>query len=240
MVRLRLRRFCDFWKPLETAESCCPTGGRLARKAVRSHASAVSRKLQSDVATSDTEHMESLVRAFASAMDAGPAFPWWIAWIALVGLFVTAIHEAGHLIVALWTGQQDVALRIGSFGELIEERLGAVRLQIGVLDAPWRPGGAVSFDAAHTTAKQMMAIALAGPAASLAGAVFTALAAASFSTQAVSDFFAAATVAALVTAILNLIPLTLTEGTRRRPGARLSTDGRHALDALHVVLDVRR
>ena len=85
-------------------------------------------------------------------MDAGPAFPWWIAWIALVGLLVTAIHEAGHLTVALWTGQQDVSLRIGSFGELIEERLGAVRFQVGVLSAPWRSGGAVSFDAAHTTA----------------------------------------------------------------------------------------
>ena len=173
-------------------------------------------------------------------MNGGPGFPWWIGWIALVALLVTAIHESGHLLAALSTRQEQVSLRIGSFGGLIEERLGAVRMEVSVFAAPWRSSGAVSFDAAQTTAQQMLGIALAGPAASLVGAAGTAWLAASSSSSAVSEFFAAATVAGVFAGILNLIPMTLTEGTRRQPGDRLATDGRHALNALQVLADLRR
>ena len=86
-------------------------------------------------------------------MDSGPGFPWWIAWIALITFLVTAIHESGHLLAALWTGQENVSVRIGSFGRLIEQRLGAVRMDLGMFTIPWRTSGSVSFDAAQTTAR---------------------------------------------------------------------------------------
>ena len=86
----------------------------------------------------------------------------------------------------------------------------------------------------------MLGIALAGPVASFAGAAVTAWIAASSGSSAVSAFFAMATVAGLFTGIFNLIPMTLVEGTRGRPGARVTTDGRHALNALHVLAELRR
>jgi hypothetical protein len=158
----------------------------------------------------------------------------------LVGLFVTLIHEGGHLFAALWTGQERVSLRIGTFGQLIDQRLGSVRMNVALATAPWRSGGEVSFDAARTTARQMLGIALAGPAASLVGAAATAWIAASTDSTAVSEFFAWATVAGVLAVILTLIPMTLTEGTRHRPGARVKSDGGHALDALRVLVDLRR
>src|ERR671920_723971 len=94
--------------------------------------------------------VEGVLSAFADAMNGAPGFPWWIGWIALIGLVVTAVHETGHLIAAVWTGQEQVSLRIGSFGGLIEQRLGAVRMDVAVFAVPWRSSGEVSFDAAHT------------------------------------------------------------------------------------------
>jgi hypothetical protein len=183
--------------------------------------------------------VEGVLTALADAMNGGPGFPWWIAWIALISLVVTAIHESGHLVAALWTGQEHVALRIGSFGGLIDQRLGALRADVALVGVPWRSSGDVSFDAAQTTARQMLVIALAGPAASLAGAGGTAWISASTRSSSVSEFFAMATVAGVFAGLLNLIPMTLTQGTRRNPGARVATDGRHARDALRVLADLR-
>jgi hypothetical protein len=184
--------------------------------------------------------VERLMTAFADAMNGGPGLPWWIGWIVLISLLVTVIHEGGHLLAALWTDQEQVSVQVGSYGQLIEQRLGAVRLDISALNVPWRTSGAVSFDAAVTTARQMLIIALAGPAASLAGAAGTAWIAGSTSPSAASRFFAMATAMGVITAILNLIPMTYTEGTRRRPGPRIASDGRHALNALRVLADLRR
>jgi hypothetical protein len=192
------------------------------------------------LSVADKRRVESVVNAFADAMNGGPGFPWWIGWIVLVGLLVTVIHEGGHLLAALWTGQEQVAVQIGSWGQLIEQKLGAVRLDVNVLSVPWRTRGEVSFDAALTTAHQMLIIALAGPVASLAGAAGTAWIAASTSASAASEFFAMATVTGVLAAILNLIPMRLHEGTRRRPGAPIETDGRHVLHALQVLADLRR
>jgi hypothetical protein len=169
-----------------------------------------------------------------------PGFSWWIGWMALIGLLVTTIHEGGHLVAGLWTGQEQVALRIGSFGGLIEQRLGAVRMDVSIVEVPWRSSGEVTFHAAQTTAQQMVGIALAGPAASVVGAAATAWIAASAGSSAVSEFFAMATVMGLGAGIFNLIPMTLTEGTRRNPGARIASDGRHALNALQVLAALRR
>lgn len=172
-------------------------------------------------------------------MNAGPPFPWYLPWLALGALLVTAIHEGGHLAAAWLTGQRDLAMSVGEYGRVIERRLGNVRLRLSAVSAPWRAAGSVRFEAAQMMARAMLLIALAGPAASFAGATATALLASSVESRALSEFFVMATVLGLGTGVFNLVPLTLTEGTRRRPGSRIQTDGRHALSALAVLRELR-
>lgn len=172
-------------------------------------------------------------------MDVGPSFPWYLGWWALAILVVCLIHESGHLGAALWTGQQNIAMHIGSHGPLMEKRLAVARLQAQAVTAPWRIGGSVVFSAARTTARSIVIIALAGPVASLAGAAVAAVLAASIQSTVPADFCATTSALSIFAALLNLVPMTLHEGTRRRPGARLQTDGRQALDSARVLYELR-
>jgi hypothetical protein len=180
----------------------------------------------------------NLVESLAHTMDSGPGFPWFIAWFALCVLTVTVIHEGGHLLAALWTNQAEIAMNLGSHGELLERRLGEVRLRLRAVGAPWRVAGSVTFDGAQTTARAMALIALAGPAGSLLGAAVTGWLASALTSSALSDFLAMTTVMGLCAGLGNLIPLTVYEGTRRKPGRRVDTDGKHALNALRVLRDL--
>jgi hypothetical protein len=180
-----------------------------------------------------------ILEAFVDMIESQPGFPWILGWIVLGSLVVMVIHEAGHLLAALWTGQREMALHIGSYGTLMERRLGELTVHANALISPWRVAGSVTFDAAHTTVRAMAIIALAGPAASFVGAATTGLLASSLGTAFLSEFFAMTTFMGLSAGLGNLIPLTVVEGTRRRPGARRHSDGRHALRALRVMHELR-
>ncbi|HEU0336383.1 MAG TPA: site-2 protease family protein [Gaiellaceae bacterium] len=183
--------------------------------------------------------MTSLLEALDETMGAGPGFPWYVAWFFACVVVVSVIHEAGHLVAAVATGQADVEATVGSHGQLVERRLGEVRIRMNALSAPWLPGGSVAFDGARTTARATVLISLAGPAATLAGATATGLLAASAGSGAVAEFLAATTLLGIFVGLGNLVPLTVRTGTRRNPGPALATDGRHAVEALGVLRELR-
>jgi hypothetical protein len=177
------------------------------------------------------------VRAFDQAMSSGLVPSLLLLFVA--GLLVTVIHEGGHLLAAVATGQGEIATRLGSHGTIIDRRLGEIRLRVGILGAPWRPAGSVTFDAARTTARAMAVIAAAGPAASILGAVLTGYLVSHAGTGIAAELLAVATVFGLLVGLGNLIPFTVHEGTRRAPGPRLQSDGLHLRDALRVIAELR-
>ena len=93
------------------------------------------------------------------------------------------------------------------------------------------------FDATRATARDVLLIALAGPAASLAGAVTTGWALSAGSPSGVlRGLLWAATLGGVFATVLNLIPFRFREG---RDEPTLRTDGRVALDALRIARAVR-
>ncbi len=104
-------------------------------------------------------------------------------------------------------------------------------MAINALEQPNHASGAAEFDASHATARDVLLIAVAGPAASLVGTVLTAWALSAAPESGVfHDLLWAATLGG-VFGVLNIVPLTLQE---RRGGPSFRTDGGLALDALRV------
>jgi hypothetical protein len=96
--------------------------------------------------------------------------------------------------------------------------------------------GVAEFDATDATARDVLLIALAGPAASLVGTMLTAWALSACSPSGVlHDLLWAATLGGAF-AVLNLVPITFQE---QRDGPPVRTDGRLALDALRVARALR-
>jgi hypothetical protein len=79
-----------------------------------------------------------VLRAFDEGMNSGILMP----LLGLVAtLLATIIHEVGHLLAALATGQRDVAMNIGSHGTIVDRRLGEIRLRASAFASPFRPAG---------------------------------------------------------------------------------------------------
>jgi hypothetical protein len=119
--------------------------------------------------------------------------------------------------------RQDGALRVRPRGKVGLERNAVCSLS--------GPSGTAEFDDSAARARDIVWIALAGPAASLAGTVLTAVVLGA--TQRDGILHAAtwtATSAGVVAVLLNLVPMQTVEPS----GARLRSDGRLALDALRV------
>lgn len=87
-------------------------------------------------------------------------------------LLVVAVHECGHALAALLTGSCVRELRVGDSDD-VTVTAGAFRLRLGRLRGDGDVGGYVSFDGRSATPRQILAIALAGPAANLLGAAVT-------------------------------------------------------------------
>ena len=114
-------------------------------------------------------------------------------------------------------------------------RLGEITVSLNALSEPGRLGGYAEFDDSRATARDVVLIAVAGPAASLVGTVFTAWLFSGAPAGTLRDVLWALTLAG-VFGVLNLIPFSFQE---RRDGPSLRTDGRLALDALRVVRALR-
>jgi hypothetical protein len=96
-------------------------------------------------------------------------------WMGLLAVMVAGpvavlVHEAGHALVARRRLGPGVALRVGRRGRSVTAAVGGIEAELHVLDV-LDTSGSVEFDASRATVDDMIAIALAGPAASLAGLV---------------------------------------------------------------------
>lgn len=146
-------------------------------------------------------------------------------WLAI------AAHELGHAVMARRRLGGRVTLRVGQFGKAVDVTVGGVRAQIHMLDVV-SGSGAVEVDASHLTADDLVAVAVAGPAASLLAVVLgvpvlAALPADSGLVHSLAWWF----VLNSVIGVLNLLPFRI---RLSRAGGPISSDGRQILDALAV------
>jgi hypothetical protein len=125
--------------------------------------------------------------------------------ISAVGTYVlVAIHESAHALAALLTGNRVHEVRVGDVDD-VTVTAGAFRLRLGRLRGQGHVGGYVIYDGSSATPRQVLAIALAGPAANLVGAAVVAgLAVRADGMLSVALFLW--TLASLATAIANLRP----------------------------------
>ena len=86
---------------------------------------------------------------------------------------VVAMHEAGHALAALLTGNRVQELRVGDADD-VTVVAGSLRVRLGRLRDDADVAGYVIFDGRSATPRQLLAIALAGPAANLLGAALSA------------------------------------------------------------------
>jgi hypothetical protein len=169
------------------------------------------------------------VAAVEAYAEESPGLLTALAWLAIVAIPATLLHELGHALAALALLDTPVGVAVGSFGKVAELRLG----QIAAAGAPAGAAAQSStHDAARAEARDILWIAVAGPALSLA-AMLASLAALSLAPAqgAAHDLFWAAAIANAV-AVLHLLPVKLQD---RPGGATLLTDGRLALDAARTL-----
>jgi hypothetical protein len=162
-------------------------------------------------------------------------------WYVLVYIFVAAIpvtllHELGHALAARALLDTPVQVAVGSIGRFAQLRLGEISMSLNAMASPARVAGSATFDASRATARDILLIALAGPAASAAGLLVAVPALAAVPEHGIAHGLAWAAVLASAFGVLNLIPMTLQE---RRGGPNVQTDGRLALDAARVLRSLR-
>lgn len=171
--------------------------------------------------------MTSLLELFYAFMQSMPSMGLWLVCSALVAWPLLLVHEMGHAWAARRFVGGDVEVTLGAGHLLAEAQLGAVKLRLGL---PVERGSA-TFDG-HVTARDALLIALAGPLASAAGLVVCAvLYAAGPHDGFIGGLSWSATLGSLF-GVLNLVPLTLVEGSG---GRTTRSDGAIALDALRAM-----
>jgi hypothetical protein len=149
-----------------------------------------------------------------------------IGWLPLL-----VVHELGHAAAALWRTDGPVFVRIGTKQRRWSLRSTRLTMQAGPNELPLT-GGFCRHSAAGLTPGEAAIIALAGPAASFAGACVTWLMWA-HTGGLVRGLLSVETVGGILVAVLNVLPLTVT-ASRFRPGPVIRLDGRIALDALRT------
>ena len=170
---------------------------------------------------------------------------WYVAfflWLPIQTFLLVAVHEAGHALAALARRQPDVEVRMGTGQSLVLElRLQAVKLRLANPGFLKLGSGQVRWNSERTTILDPLIIAAAGPAASLLGGLVCLWLAAQCPLYSQShDFFALTAVWMFgFGAFLNLVPLTLSEGSRKRPGVQVRTDGGIILDLLRLIASLR-
>lgn len=88
-------------------------------------------------------------------------------------VLMVAVHEGGHALAALLTGNRVRELRVGDSDD-VSLTAGSFRLRLGRLGGDGDVGGYVIYDGQSATPRQILAIALAGPAANVLGAALIA------------------------------------------------------------------
>jgi len=86
---------------------------------------------------------------------------------------VVLIHETGHALAAFALRRPVAELTVGNDEPVLVVRIGAFQLRLGAITDVGGLAGFVLLEGAHARPRDMLAIALAGPLASLAGALIT-------------------------------------------------------------------
>lgn len=168
-----------------------------------------------------------VVQRIVEFMDGMPSLPLVFLYSALIGPLLVAIHELGHAAAALWRSSGPVVVRIGARRRRFALRSGRLRVEADELA---QCGGFCAYDPTGLSGPDVAAIALAGPAASLAGAAVTGLLWA-YTGGPLQDVLSVATLGGVLLGVVNALPLTY---QARKNGDELAVrlDGLHAREAL--------
>lgn len=173
-----------------------------------------------------------LAAAFARFADGAPPLALLAVLCPIAGLAVVLLHELGHALVAhslLGTPVRVTVGRRARFAGLQLEKVERERI------AAARRGSTAQLADCAARARAVAWIALAGPAASLAGTVLTAAVLGAAQPDGIVHAAAwTATSAGIVALLFNLVPA---QGVQPS-GERQRSDGRLALDALRITREL--
>jgi hypothetical protein len=128
-----------------------------------------------------------------------------IAASAMMLPFVVLIHEAGHALAAVVVRARVAELTVGDDAPVVTVHVGGSRFRLGATTGKGDAAGFVLYDHGTAAPRNVFVIALAGPLASLAGAIVTGvLAAWTWPHPGFSLCFASATLAGFVCCVENL------------------------------------
>jgi hypothetical protein len=118
---------------------------------------------------------------------------------------VVLIHEAGHALAAIALRHRIAELAVGDDAPVLTLRAGGFRFRLGAITGNGHAAGFIVYDGARACPRDTLVIALAGPVASLAGALVTGLAAGlAWPHAALSLCFGLATLGGLICCVGNL------------------------------------
>jgi hypothetical protein len=176
-----------------------------------------------------TDPLYAIAQAIVDFMNSGPSLALVLLYILVAGIPATALHELGHALVARQRLGIPVNVVVGTTGRIAQLQLGQISMSINALGSPARVGGSATFDASRARARDILLIALAGPAASAVGVLLSVvLLRAAPASGFVHDVLWASVLFGVFAVVLNLIPFDFTEG---RDGHGAQTDGGLALEA---------
>jgi len=151
--------------------------------------------------------------------------------VAAVEIYAMARADSAGLLLREQR-DDEVELTVGSVGKVLEAQWGSLQVRVDALGGQ----GQVSLDGARATARDMLLISLAGPAASACGLVVTAVALAWVPPGLVHDALWVAMLFS-VAAALSVVPLAVSRAAPGRPEVR--SDGQLALAAARVLWQLR-
>lgn len=149
-----------------------------------------------------------------------------LTWLA-AAVIAILIHETGHALASV--------ARSGRIVTPLQERAAQLESIVDRAEAhggTWNTQALARLDAARTTARDTLIVALGGPIASLIGGAALILAAISSPTGSGEDVLGTAGLASIVFALVALVPL-------RRPGNLVDSDGRRAVRAARALRRLR-
>jgi hypothetical protein len=173
-----------------------------------------------------------LARVAYDFMESRPGTLFWLLYMVAATIPVTFLHELGHALVAQRRLGGEVAITVGTAGKVAELRLAQIKVSVNALFDPARASGYATFDAQRATARDVLAIALAGPLASLIGTVVTAWMLSWAPGRALHAVLWSLTFAGVVSLAFNLVPFKLHERGNARP---FYSDGMLALEAWRLL-----
>lgn len=179
--------------------------------------------------------LETIAEAIVNYIDNGPGFLVTMVYVFVAGYPMVLLHEFGHAVAAVRLLGEDVQVEVGKVGKLAELQLGRIAVSMNAIGPPGQAGVA-EFDGSRATARDVLLIAIAGPAASLMGVLVTVFVLYAASPSGVfAGLLWAATFMGVI-GVLNLVPFRY-QVTRRAPASR--SDGLLALDAARVLYALR-